>query len=101
MRCFTCRKGITGADLKRRVEEHDVDGRVLVFGDGMPDGNLSEATGPLVRVRHHKCYYASVKHAQIQAARAAEGASLPFSADWRDQETLAVEELTGEGHRNH
>jgi hypothetical protein len=101
VRCFTCRRDITGADLKRRVEEHDAGGQVLVFGDGMPDGNLAEAAGPLLRVRHHKCYYASVKHEQIRAARAGEGSGTEETADWRDQETLAVEELTREGHRSH
>jgi len=99
--CFfdACRRPITGADRRRRVEWHEVDGKEFIFGEGMPDGNLSDAAGPLVKTAHHKCYFASVKRAQLAAARADEAAVHPPVTDWRDQETLDVEALTGEGHR--
>lgn len=95
MICFFCRKAITGADLKRRVEWRQVDGQEFIYGDGMPDGNLSDAAGPLVKTAHHKCYFASVKRAQLVAARAAETEAHPAATDWRDQEELDVEALRG------
>ena len=49
---------------QKRVEYHrQPDESVKVFGYQMPDGPLSAATGPLVKVIHSKHYWAERKAA--------------------------------------
>lgn len=63
MRCATCKREIRrGVEEQKRVEYHrQDDGSVKIFGYQMPDGPLSAATGPLVRVIHSKHYWADTK----------------------------------------
>jgi hypothetical protein len=91
----SCRRPIVGSDVPRRIEWHEVDGELRVFGDGMLAGVLSQASGPLVQAMHYKCYFASQKRERIRAARAEEATVNPSVADWRDQETAGVEEFYG------
>jgi hypothetical protein len=58
-----CRQQIRrGAEEQKRVEyRRQPDGTVKIFGYQMPDGSLSEATGPLVKVIHSKHYWAGLK----------------------------------------
>lgn len=63
MTCSVCKRPIRrGVEEQKRVQYHrQADGEVKIFGYQMPDGPLSEATGPLVRVEHSKHYWARVK----------------------------------------
>lgn len=86
------------------MELHRADGRELVFGDGMPDGNLAGAHGPLAPggVLHRKCYFARQAQSRLAAAQAADPSVRPdHTPDWRYQETAGLEVLIGEGHRDH
>ena len=58
-----CRRDIRrGAEEQKRAEYHrQPDGTVKVFGYQMPDGPLSAATGPLVKVIHSKHYWSTLK----------------------------------------
>jgi len=54
--------------MRRRAEFRlQPDGTVMVFGHGMPDGNLDKAAGQLVKVKHNGCYHAARKRAQRAA----------------------------------
>lgn len=70
MKCSSCHKPLgSGADMARRAEfRRQKDGSVKVFGRGMPDGELSEAAGQVLEVKHNGCYWAAVKREQ-RAAR--------------------------------
>lgn len=63
MKCHDCHRPIgAGQDARRRAEfRQQPDGSIKVFGHGMPDGELSEASGQLVKVKHNGCYWAAVK----------------------------------------
>lgn len=63
MKCQVCRRDIRrGAEEQKRVEyRRQPDGSVKVYGYQMPDGPLSAATGPLVKVIHSKHYWAESK----------------------------------------
>lgn len=67
MRCNPCQQPIRpGAEERKRVEWHVVfnearGNEVRVFGENMPDGPLSQATGRLLKVAHSKCYWAEWK----------------------------------------
>jgi hypothetical protein len=66
VKCDTCRKAIaSGTEFRRRAEYHrHPDGTVRVFGHGMPDGELADAVGQLVAVKHSGCYWSARKHEQ-------------------------------------
>ena len=66
MKCSDCRKPIaSGADSARRAEYRLQPGdRLRVFGHGMPDGELADAVGQLVAVKHNGCYHAARKREQ-------------------------------------
>ncbi len=62
MKCGICKRDIRrGVEQAKRVEYHLVDGEEKVFGHQMPDGPLSAATGPLVRVIHSIHYWQQFK----------------------------------------
>lgn len=63
MKCADCRRPIgSGQDALRRAEFWlQPDTSIKVFGHSMPDGELSEATGQLVKVKHNGCYWAAWK----------------------------------------
>lgn len=62
-RCFSCQGVIRpGMEMAKRVEFwQQPDTTVKVFGENMPDGPLSAATGTLVRIQHQKEYWAQTK----------------------------------------
>ena len=66
MKCDNCRKPVgAGQEARRRAEfRRQSDGTIKVFGHGMPDGELSEAAGQLIKVQHNGCYWAAVKREQ-------------------------------------
>jgi hypothetical protein len=66
VKCDSCRRPFTSADqLRRRAEyRRQGDGSVKVFGHGMPDGELAQASGQLVKVKHNGCYHADRKREQ-------------------------------------
>jgi len=65
MKCRYCGDEISGTnEVRKRAEFWEVDGRTLVFGAGMPDGNLREATGRLLYAVHGKHYWMQVKKAE-------------------------------------
>lgn len=98
-----CRRTIGRAELGKRAEVHRVAGEERVYGEGMPDGSLAEAGGPLVRVYHGKCWFAQHHRTQLSSGAIAwrqvlDDAGPPVrreSADWRGQEACDVEELRG------
>jgi hypothetical protein len=102
--CFFCHRPVRGADVPARYEWRTgpVTRDVRVYGKGeLP---LAEARGQLVKLSHGKCYHAHKKQLELQAARAADPSSQPRpDTDWRDQDVLDVEELTGshEGNGDH
>jgi hypothetical protein len=65
MRCQVCKRQIRrGVEEQKRVQYHlQPDGSEKIFGYQMPDGPLTSATGPLVRVMHSIHYWADVKNA--------------------------------------
>lgn len=68
MKCFICRKPISGGEqARRRAEYRQVGDAVKVFGMGMPDGPLALASGQLVKVAHNGCYHAARKREQRNA----------------------------------
>jgi hypothetical protein len=108
----SCRRPISRAEEGKRAEWHRVGGEELVFGEGMPDGTLAEASGPLIKTSHGKCYFAQHHRGQLEsgaiawrqvldAARSEDPAPAREHVDWRDQEAHDVEELTGEGNGDH
>ena len=66
MKCATCLKPVAGGEQGRRRAEYrrQPDGTVKVFGRGMPDGELAQATGQLVKVKHNGCYHADRKRGE-------------------------------------
>lgn len=66
MRCTHCKGNIAaGADAAKMIVEYtQPDGSVKVFGFGMPDGPVSEATGRLLRAYHHKHFWVVRKREQ-------------------------------------
>jgi hypothetical protein len=60
MRCCHCPLEIKGeAQLAKRAEwREQPDGSVLVYGENMPAGKLSDAAGRLLKAAHQKCYWA-------------------------------------------
>lgn len=101
--CFVCPRRVTGADVRTRFEWRQAPDGEHIYGPGAPDGSLAEATGPLLRVCHHKCYFAWQKQQQLAAAKAADPPSRPAQdSDWRHQEIVDVEDLLGhEGDGDH
>jgi hypothetical protein len=101
--CFFCLKAIKGSELARRVEwrkmwDADAGSSVVgVYGDIQgADGKLKDARGPLTRVSHNKCYYASKSREQILTAKRDDPSVQPREpSDWRPQEAVDVEDLTG------
>jgi hypothetical protein len=63
VKCAVCRREIRrGVEEQKRVEYHrQPDGTIKIFGYQMPDGELSKATGPLVKVIHSKHYWSARK----------------------------------------
>lgn len=62
MKCAVCKRDIRrGVEEQKRVEYHQVGDVIKVFGYQMPDGPLSAATGPLVKVIHSIHYWAETK----------------------------------------
>lgn len=63
MKCDDCHRPIGAASEARRRAEFRLqpDSTLKVFGHGMPDGELSEASGQLIKVKHNGCYWAAVK----------------------------------------
>lgn len=59
MRCTVCKKDIpSGAEARKMIAEYTQDdGTTKVFGYLMHDGELSAATGRLIRGWHHKCFH--------------------------------------------
>lgn len=54
MRCSTCQTLIRpGMDTNKRVEFHGG----IAYGENMPGGPLSKATGPVEQILHQKCYW--------------------------------------------
>lgn len=96
MKCFFCTRNISaGKDYQRRVEWRRRPGfEAQVFGEVQgADGKLSEATGPLWKVSHNKCYYADKKRRELQSAREADPAAHQRETDYREQEVVDVEDL--------
>lgn len=93
MKCFRCRRDITGNDYATRIEVR----AGLVFGKGMRDGFLSQATGPLDKVFHRKCWFAWARQQKLQAAKG--DAPERRVTDWRDQEVHDLEDFV-EGDRS-
>lgn len=97
-----CHRPLTKADMRRRIEYRQAPAgakvKYFVFGEGMPDGNIDEATGPLAMTFHHKCHFAYQRRQQLIAAKAADPPAQQPVTDWREQETADVEELVGEGN---
>jgi hypothetical protein len=94
-----CRKPVIGPDFGKRIEVHRIGGQPVAFGEGMPAGRLDAADGPLLAVYHSKHWYASLKRDMMLAARDADRSEQPGASDWRDQETLDVEDVSGLGRR--
>ncbi len=63
MRCAVCKRQIRrGVEEQKRVEYRlQKDKTVKIFGYQMPDGPLTAASGPLVRVIHSVHYWEQVK----------------------------------------
>ena len=62
MKCYPCHRNIKpGLEWKKHVEERLVDGEPVLFGEGQPGGTLEQATGPLLRAWHSKCFHAARK----------------------------------------
>lgn len=100
MICFVCSRPIRGTDLNHRAEWRRDGDVVKAYGEDAPDGPLSSASGRLLKVSHKKCFHAEKKRLELLEAKTADaGSQLPEESDWRHQETVEVEELTGEGHR--
>lgn len=98
MICFFCHRPIRGADVAKRYEWRNFNGKVFIYGQGAPDGPLSKAFGQLVKLSHNKCYHADKKQQELVAARAADPSAQPGPGqDWRHQEVLDVEDLKGAG----
>lgn len=48
--------------MPKRVEHHRApDGSLRIYGINMPDGQLDQVIGPLVKVLHSKCYWIITK----------------------------------------
>ncbi len=105
----SCRRPISRAEEPKRAEWHRVDGQEKIYGEGMPDGTLREADGPLIKTSHGKCYFAQHHRDQLASgaiawrqvladARVEDPVPPREHVDWRDQEAHDVEELTGEGY---
>lgn len=101
MVCFVCHTAIRPADWAARYEWRKSGDDILVYGKGLLP--LRDAPGRLVRVCHNKCFHVHVKQLQLAEAKAADPSAQPRpEQDWRHQETVDVEELSGnEGHRDH
>lgn len=72
VKCADCKLEIRrGAEEHKRVEFRLMpDKSIKIFGWQMPDGPLTAAFGPLVKVLHSKCYWAGVKAKRREDAAA-------------------------------
>lgn len=65
MRCCSCQRNIAaGAEAQKMIVEYQQsDGSSRIFGFGMTDGAITQATGRMVKGWHHKCYHVARKRA--------------------------------------
>jgi hypothetical protein len=99
MICFFCHRPIRGSELGDRYEWRSgiITRDIRVYGKGLLP--LREATGPLLKACHNKCYHACLKQEQLADARAADPSAQPGpEQDWRHQDVMEVGELR-EGDR--
>lgn len=57
MKCNSCKRDISKAEMPKRVEYRGSADAPRIYGVNMQDGGLDKATGPLVKVLHSKCYW--------------------------------------------
>lgn len=99
MKCKRCQREITrGAEERKRVQCHRAGDKEVCFGEGMPAGPLAMAKGPLLWVKHSKCYHIDARLAERQGDVAARRAADPGhiereERDWRTQNVAEIEEL--------
>jgi hypothetical protein len=85
-----CRKTIV-ARAADHIEVRQADEVEKVFGKDAPDGTLEQATGPLVRAYHHRCFMAWRRRERLRESRAADPSSQSGRVrDWHDQEVVEV-----------